>query len=55
MRTKLTHVDRNDIEQLLGEIDRYLAVVDVFRLEGLEPAYADDEWMWRLYGNVLTA
>lgn len=55
MRTKLTHVDRHDIEQLFGEIERYLAAVDTFRREGFEPSYSDDEWLWRLYGNALTA
>jgi hypothetical protein len=55
MRTRLVHIDQGHVEQLFSEIDCYLAAVDVFRSEGFEPRYEDDEWLWRLYGDVLTA
>ena len=47
MRTKLTHVDRHDIEQLFGEIERYLVAVDTFRREA-EPSTATTNGCGRL-------
>jgi hypothetical protein len=32
-----------DTSALLAEIERYLATVDAFRAEGVEPTWADDE------------
>jgi hypothetical protein len=37
-----------DVEQLLVQVERYLAVVEEFRAEGCEPAYEDDEAALRL-------
>ena len=44
-----------DVVDLIGEIERYLAAVDAFRAEGVEPTWASDEavadwWLgeWRV-------
>ena len=37
------------VMRLLDEIQRYLAVVDAFRAEGVEPVWADEE---ALFGVV---
>ena len=40
-----------DTDELVAEIERYLAAVETFRAEGCEPAWADDEALtgsWRL-------
>jgi hypothetical protein len=37
-----------DVERLLTEIERYLAVVGAFRAEGCEPRFEDDEPLARL-------
>jgi hypothetical protein len=55
MRTKLTHVGNADVDLLFDEIERYLDVVAAFRAEGVEPVYADNEWLWRLFGHVLVS
>jgi hypothetical protein len=55
MRTKLTQISSADVEQLFGEIERYLDVVATFRAEGREPEFTDDEWLWRLFGHVLVS
>ena len=33
---------REVVEQLLREVERYLATVEVFRAEGSEPVWRDD-------------
>jgi hypothetical protein len=45
---KITQLTAADIEQLHREVEAYLGAVEAFRAEDHEPAYADDEWLWRL-------
>lgn len=35
-------IESADIRKLMGEIDRYLAAVDLFRAEGHEPAWRSE-------------
>lgn len=42
---------QRDVDELALEIERYLGAVEVFRTEGCEPTWADDEVIadsWRL-------
>ena len=53
MRTEHTasELSQVDADELLAEIERYLAAVATFRAEGCEPSWADDEALagcWRL-------
>jgi hypothetical protein len=41
----------NDVETLIHEIDRYLAVVSFFRSEGCEPAWRTDAARSEPYGG----
>jgi hypothetical protein len=34
--------NRAEVEQLLREVERYLATVEIFRAEGREPVWLDD-------------
>ncbi len=33
------HVSRREVRQLLREVERYLAAVELFRAEGCQPAW----------------
>jgi hypothetical protein len=39
---------QRDVEALIGEIGRYLDVLDAFRAAGCEPRFEDDEPVTRL-------
>ena len=47
----MEELSQSDVEGLVLEIKRYLGAVEVFRAEGCEPVWADDEGLpecWRL-------
>ena len=53
MRTEHTASELSQVaaDELLTEIERYLAAVEIFRAEGCQPAWANDEALvasWRL-------
>jgi hypothetical protein len=41
-------LSRLDVEQLCTEIERYLEVVETFRVEGCAPSYDDNEALVRV-------
>ncbi len=44
-------LSRKDVAQLLLDVERYLAAVELFRAEGCGPAWRDDEGLaerWRI-------
>ena len=44
-------LSQGDVDELVLEVERYVAAVEAFRAEGCEPAWADDEALpacWRL-------
>jgi hypothetical protein len=45
---KISQLTAADIDRLHCEVELYLGIVEAFRAEGHEPAYSDDEWLWRL-------
>jgi hypothetical protein len=42
------HCSSSHIDQLVTEIERYLEVVETFRVEGCEPSYEDNETLVRV-------
>lgn len=55
MADQLQDVTAEAVEQLLEEIERYLAAIDAFRAEGAEPTWAEDEALpeWWLAEHLL--
>lgn len=48
-------IRQEDVDDLMGEVERYLAAVERFRAEGCEPVWADDDALgdwWQLEWGV---